>query len=493
MGRLAALKHLSTVDRRMVPSKIAYMLYGGYLGSYDPFLNLFFVSVGLSVSKAGFITGLMYAPPIIAGPIWGYLADRTGRRRLLLFILCVGAAFLLSSMPWLARALNEREVSSCNTTIPVSSSNGTNNSEIEFIFQENCRNVSRLFWTLFCVAISASLFLLPLPNYMETLVMNVVKTRPGRSSYGGQRVMGGIGMAVTSYFAGKVADHYNEPGMSSYTAIFFLFFPVAILFIPIGWVLISQGNYDNRADSEDKEKMSSKEEEATTTKTTTNLNQILYSTLIKVEILLFLLTVLVAGLANSTFVNFTYLRMKEMFKRSSTEMTYVFILANGVEVILYPFALKLIKVLGGPLNSIILAIFSNFLRFLVMSSDISFDIFVAVQLLNALSFALSVSAFMEYIHAVSPPEINMTMNAIMMIILRGAGGLVGNMFGGKIYEIYGSQKLFFGVSQVCLGWSMLMVVYYCCTKIKDWKKRNTPVEDEDDLDDAHVKILISDN
>ena len=59
----------------MLPEKLSYFFVFAYFGSYMPFLNVFFTSIGLKPSQAGFITGLRAAVLSIANPLWGVTAD----------------------------------------------------------------------------------------------------------------------------------------------------------------------------------------------------------------------------------------------------------------------------------------------------------------------------------------------------------------------------------------------------------------------------------
>ena len=49
----------SWCDRHMILSKIGFFLTYGSIGSLMPFINVYFVSIGLSSREAGFITGYL--------------------------------------------------------------------------------------------------------------------------------------------------------------------------------------------------------------------------------------------------------------------------------------------------------------------------------------------------------------------------------------------------------------------------------------------------
>ena len=93
----------------MLPSKLTYLFLWGLLYSYGPFLYVFFISVGLTASQAGLITGLRYLVSFIAGPVWAALADYTGRHRLIYCLLCIGTIISVFPMPWIAEWANPKE------------------------------------------------------------------------------------------------------------------------------------------------------------------------------------------------------------------------------------------------------------------------------------------------------------------------------------------------------------------------------------------------
>ena len=90
------------MDRRMLPAKITYFLAGGMMGAIIPFINVFLVSTGISITHAGYMNGVSYAAAAIAGPLWGSLADCSGYRKLVYMILSIGSLVTLFPLPWIA-------------------------------------------------------------------------------------------------------------------------------------------------------------------------------------------------------------------------------------------------------------------------------------------------------------------------------------------------------------------------------------------------------
>ena len=65
----------------------------GALGIFFPYYSLYLrQELELSGQQVGAAMGVFYFVGLIGQPAWGYLADRTGARKILLVILCLGMA-----------------------------------------------------------------------------------------------------------------------------------------------------------------------------------------------------------------------------------------------------------------------------------------------------------------------------------------------------------------------------------------------------------------
>jgi PPP family 3-phenylpropionic acid transporter len=71
--------------------KVLYFFMFAGMGIFFPFLNVYYKSIGLSGTQIGLIITLGPLIAIFAGPIWGLLADRLGRLRLILVIIVLGS------------------------------------------------------------------------------------------------------------------------------------------------------------------------------------------------------------------------------------------------------------------------------------------------------------------------------------------------------------------------------------------------------------------
>lgn len=69
-----------------------YFFYFALLGSYVPYWTLYLKELGFSALEIGYLSGAMMATKIVAPNLWGYLADHSGRR---LLIVRLGALLAL--------------------------------------------------------------------------------------------------------------------------------------------------------------------------------------------------------------------------------------------------------------------------------------------------------------------------------------------------------------------------------------------------------------
>jgi len=77
----------------VVPIAVFWFLYMAGLGVIFPYLSLYFrENVGLTGTQLGFALAMQPLVGIIASPLWGQWADRSGRRRGVLFVLAAGSA-----------------------------------------------------------------------------------------------------------------------------------------------------------------------------------------------------------------------------------------------------------------------------------------------------------------------------------------------------------------------------------------------------------------
>ena len=86
-----------------VPLAGFYLLYFGALGVTLPFFPAYLKSLGLSGSEVGVLLALAPLLSLVGPPLWGHLADRTGRADRVLTAVTLGAFACFAPLLWVDR------------------------------------------------------------------------------------------------------------------------------------------------------------------------------------------------------------------------------------------------------------------------------------------------------------------------------------------------------------------------------------------------------
>lgn len=97
-------KYCKCIDRKYIAPKVFYFFYFAGLGAVLPYLPLFYKQLGLPAKRAGIISGIQPFVSFLFTPLWGALADKSKKGKLVFIIsfialVAVGIAFLLTPMP----------------------------------------------------------------------------------------------------------------------------------------------------------------------------------------------------------------------------------------------------------------------------------------------------------------------------------------------------------------------------------------------------------
>ena len=447
------------INVEMVPAKITYFLMDGYYGSINPFMNIFYVSLGLTASQAGMITGTSFFVAFIAGPLWGCLADATGHRKIIYLVLCVGTGSAVFSIPWIADAIritdnnNNNNASCLNTVVNYSSHN-------ECMSTPHLVNSHHVFNVLLVVNIIAFTFFASLNCYIHGIVMYVVNTRDTKTNYGPQKVFSSIGYAFFNFSSGLAVDYYNPGDMSPYTAAFFVFISCILCITPMGYILLKQAKWEKEENERDDR---------------VPIARHLISVFRKLDSIIFLLTVAITGIANNVFQCFVFLLMEDTMDSSKTVMTLAVTSCVVAELIVFPMSSKFIKFFRGAIPSIAIGTLSYLPRFMLMTYVTNPWLMLPIQLFHGLGLSLSWAAEMEHTYKIFPKEIKLTAITIVSSIYFVAAGAIANILGGIVYHKYGGIVLFRGTGVFCGAWSIFMTLYYGLKHLtKKRRNRTTP-------------------
>ena len=563
------------IDKYMIPTKVAMLLSAGLSSCYQPFLNVFLISIGLAVRQAGFICGIKSLSSVIAGTIWGAVADYTDTRRLILCLLCIGAIISIFPMPWIPELVNAREnnffckhqvincsnetlllnngkkcnvwfatnnCNNCNASLPTNNYKNSNVSFPTYNFKNcnvwfttnnckncnvlfttnNCKNCNvsfttnncnncnaslttnngkncnlsfttnnckscnvssttnngkncnvsltsnnykncnvsftpnngnncnvsfttdKLFATMLSVTTIAALFEQPMSGFVDSIVMERVSNSKHKATYSHQRMFYAFGYALFSVLAGVTADHYKNPKLSSYTGIFFVFLATGLFLLPALYVMSSQTlSIKHKRDDEIKPA----------------ILKTVFRTYIKVNNILFLITLMLRGIADTTINSYLFVFITNELNGTKSIMGFSFAISCLSSSLTYPFAPRIMKFLRGPIPTLTFSIFGYFLRFLMMSYVQNPWLLLPIQTLTSITASIYFVSSVEYLNTISQKATATTMFGVAYGVHYGLGGFIGNIAGGILYGRYGGRELFRGLSIVCVGWCLMMLIY----------------------------------
>ena len=433
----------------LIPAKLCYLFQYAFIGTIAPYFTIYFFSVGLTVSQVGYINGLRTIFPFFFGPLFGMLADKTGRTKVIVQILVVLKVTGFFIAPWLFAPFAVPQ-----TLLTTNITNATINAETK----------TELFhYSLFFVAFAWGSFIatvgFPLVAFVDQCAMLVVKKHETRASYGMQRIFAPMGYAVTSFLSGIAIDLYSKhPSITKYNVVFYFSFPFGVFFFVSATLLPTPA----KAEEEKQKKRLLRSEVLELMK--------------NVEFTFFLITATVLGVGYALIKGF-FLFLMEEIHAPKTVMGGVVAVASLSEVMIYPFCSKIKKLIGGNYPCFIAAVFSFSLRFFFYSFMKNYWLAIPIQMLQAVGFALFWAAAVEYTYeAAAPKNIGATVFNIVVLLYHCFATIVSNIGGGILYECLGGRVLFQIMGSLCGIWGIILVLFYMRNRIFFKRKDHQPEE-----------------
>ncbi len=143
-----------------------YFTYFGVMGIFLPYFNLYCYHIGFDGFQIGVLSGLRSAVMVLFPLIWGALADRFQKRRLI-YILCS----VVSAGIW-----------------------------VFYLFTLD-------FWPILLITICYTIFYAPLISFLEAFTVDILGKE--KKSYGRVRVWGSIAFILCALVMGQVLDLYS--------------------------------------------------------------------------------------------------------------------------------------------------------------------------------------------------------------------------------------------------------------------------------------------
>jgi MFS transporter, PPP family, 3-phenylpropionic acid transporter len=152
------------------PFALFFFAYYAYVGIFSPYASLLFADRGMSVGQIGILMSLTPVLRIFGPALWGWIADRSEQRVLVLRITALASVLAFVGMPF------------CSTFI-------------QFLI----------------VVVAVNAFASAQAPLSEALVLNALQADLNR--YGKLRLWGSVGFIVAVMFAGAVLDQFGIAAM----------------------------------------------------------------------------------------------------------------------------------------------------------------------------------------------------------------------------------------------------------------------------------------
>lgn len=365
-----------------------YFFYIAY-ASYLPFISYWFAEAGLSTQQIGLIFSIGPLVGFLVQPLWGMLIDYYGMAKWLL-IISTGIT------PWVVIAY---------------------------------RFAGQHFWIYIVISIVLAIF-----SSATVPVIDAITVRHAKKnslSYGAIRVVGSIsfGLAVTVF--GQMYDHF---GVSTVFVVYTLTMSFVCLL-----------TFSIKGD-----KKRPVEPKALGNKTPrSGMITGMVSLLRERKFVWFLIPVFFAAIGPQMNNAFYSVYISHFGGEASGKIGLLYTASSLTEIPVFLFSGYIIRRFGyvTTLTAVSLA---GALRWYVLSLEPSFDVLMANQMLSGLTYALFLSAGVNYAYDNSSDLAKTTAHSLFVVVYTNIAGIVASNVGGWIIERGGYPLLFQGAAVMSL-------------------------------------------
>ncbi len=366
-----------------------YFFYFASLGALLPYWNPYLKSLGFSSVQIGLLMAIVMGTKIIAPNLWGWIADRSGKRlaivRLasLLSVICFAGVFISSSYGWLIVVM------------------------VSFSF----------FW-------NASL-----PQF-EATTMNHLGTET--HAYNTIRLWGSIGFILFSVGLGYLIDWQGLFIVPISLFVLFIFIWLSSLIVPEHSAphLLQQA-------------------------------QPFRDVLARREVKALLLSCFLVQVSHGPYYTFFSIYLEES-GYASVLIGELWALGVIAEIVMFLFMARLLPKMGSR-NLLLLAFMLTTLRWMLLALFVdSLLMLILIQLLHAASFGIVHAVAIHLIHRFFTGQNQGKGQALYSSLSFGAGGAVGSLYSGFIWEGLGPVWVFmiaalFSLTALLVSWRAIHV------------------------------------
>lgn len=450
----------------MLPAKLVFFFNFAQVGCVYEYMLLFYVSVGLTSSKAGLVMGIGFIGAMIGGPFWGFIADKKLCHRVVTKILCIVSIFLMCSLPVISHVFGNKGVISCQPKMKFNRSLTNITAKMGIQRQDN----TRLFQILLLVVPITAFFNGPTTVFVQSGLLKTIQASGQHIDIGKQSVLGPIGFAVAGFVSGIVMDNFSIPNVSCYSGMFIVYTVMTICLVVCFHFVFTDEVVNHTAKTKNEE----------------NVPKDLSRTLKHFGTWLYFLITLFNGISQGLVLSFSFLYLNEM--NASKSLMGLSTLVNGLSsLITFCLSKHIIKFCRGPIGAMGLNFFCRFIRCLCLHYMNNPYLILPINVINGLTSALFVVSSLEYVKIKFSPSINTVMCGITVMLNNHLGGMLSLIVGGKMYMMYGGKQLFLSCSIACSVFCVITVGYAVLNR----QRKRYKGGDDDDDDNAAYRLTSS--
>ena len=424
----------------MLPAKAAYVFKLAKFTFYE-YLILFYVSIGLNVTQASNIIGFQNLGGMVGAPLFGLVADKWKLHKILFWVLGILSMVSMCLQPILPILLSGKQRNTCpvkvNQTLPNDSYSTPSN------------NPSYLYYSLMVTCIIASLFDSHVMSYIDSSILQRVKTSPTGSQFSQQRIYGAVGAGLGSIAMSLSITYFPKSDTSCYTGIFITYLSFSLLLL-ISCYFVFKGLLFQPIES-----------------THEDVTEIIWQSLKELNMIMFLLSVLINGIVQATSYTFLFLFLKDL-GAPTILFGISMVLGSFCSLFTYYYSDKLMEIANGTLNAMCISCLAWSVR--CMGNAFLHNPFYVLftDLLNGLSYSLFIVCSMEHIKNTCDPRVLTSITGIVNGLHTYIGYSIATFAGGEIYRKYKGKYLFIGISIMSFVWAMVMLCYILATKRRSY-------------------------
>ncbi|HXF64854.1 MAG TPA: major facilitator superfamily domain-containing protein 6 [Caldilineaceae bacterium] len=275
-------------------------------------------------------------------------------------------------------------------------------------------------WLLVVVAAYA-FFVAPIMPLVDNSVMALLGARS--AEYGKQRLWGAVGWGLAGAGAGVLVERLGA-SMSFYAYASWMALGLLVaLRLPISRAPIGQ-----------------------------SVRLALRGLAANSQLLVFLATVLVAGMAMSTVHSFLFLYLLDL-GASEALMGLSLTVATVSELPVFFFSDRLLRWMGAR-GLLLLSLAANVARLGAYALMPAAWLVLPINLLHGLTFSAMWVAGVSYANQIAPVGMGATVQGLFSGMVMGLGAAAGALLGGALYDSVGPARMY-GVAALCVGLGIL--------------------------------------